>query len=266
MNYLLVDTSYLTFYRYFATKLWYRRAQEYTDDQTMVTDPIFTEMFTKKTIDCLEKLVKTHNIPWDNVILARDCPRNDIWRLQLLPSYKGTRIDQVNCRSSFYQIRHIIVDLIRSHNVKSIGVAHAEADDVVAVCHGHLMESNPDNHCYILASDTDYYQLINDHTRLIRLDHHDPMKNFSGDAKQELLAKIIGGDVSDCIPKCLPKCGKKTALHLASSPDLLTQRLQADDNASQQFQLNQRLIDFQQIPSEICELILIKFMVCLGEM
>lgn len=264
MSYLLVDTSYLAFYRYFATKQWYRRAQDYTDDDTMVQDPIFKDMFAKKTKDCLTELVKKHNIPWDNVIFARDCPRRDIWRMKLWPTYKGSRVDQVNCRSSFYQIREIIVDLIRGHNVKCLSVPHAEADDIVAVSHRHLFETGLANQCYILASDTDYYQLLNDATRLLRLDRYDPMKGFSGNSQQDLLVKIIGGDVSDNIPKCFEKCGKKTSLHLATHPDQLAQKFLSNPGSKQQFLLNQQLIDFRQIPTEIQELIQIKLMVCLG--
>lgn len=264
MSYLLVDTSYVVFYRYFATKQWYRRAHDYVDDETMIQDTIFTDMFVKKTKDCLAKIVKQYTIPWENIIFARDCPRNEIWRLELLPSYKGTRVCQKNCRTSFNQIRHIILELIRSHNVKSIGVSTAEADDVIAVCHKYLMASGQATNCYILASDTDYFQLLSEHTKLLRLDNRDPMKSFSGNAQEELLAKIIGGDVSDCIPKCFPNCGKKTSFNLAKNPDELSARLGESSEANKQFQLNQQLIDFNHIPLEIQEIIQIKLMVCLG--
>ena len=50
-TYLLVDWGYLFFYRYHATKLWYKRAHDYLDDLTMSFDPIF-----KKTIQLFKSL------------------------------------------------------------------------------------------------------------------------------------------------------------------------------------------------------------------
>ena len=264
MSYLLVDTSYLAFYRFFATKQWYRRAQEYQDDASMVTDPVFSEMFAKKTKDCLAEIVKKYQIPWSHVIFARDCPRSEIWRLQHCSDYKGSRVDQTNCRSSFYQIREIIMDLIRSHDVKCLSVPQAEADDIVSVCHRFLREQDSETRCYILASDTDYFQLLDSHTKLVRLDRYDPMKTFGGDPQVELLAKIIGGDTSDNIPKCFAKCGKKTAMTLAQHPSQLSARLAQDPVAQSQFKLNQLLIDFRSVPEELQQLIEIKLMVSLG--
>ena len=44
-TYLAVDMGYLFFYRYHATKLWYKKAKEYTDDLTMSEDTEFQNKF-----------------------------------------------------------------------------------------------------------------------------------------------------------------------------------------------------------------------------
>ena len=83
MNYLIVDISYLIFYRYFALLQWWKLAKpdnELPEDQYESKD--FVEKFEKMMIESLttiKKKLKIHKQPC-KVFAARDCPRTEIWR------------------------------------------------------------------------------------------------------------------------------------------------------------------------------------------
>ena len=262
MIFILVDSGYLFFYRYHATKLWYKRAHEYTDDLTMVQDNNYQEMFQKKIKDCLLEKIKKHKTSWEYLIIARDTRRSQIWRHSLIKDYKANRdtskLTGLSIAASL--LKHTIMDLIREHSIKSIGYSTAEADDIVYITKNFLTQKYPNAQFVIIASDADYFQIIDERTSLERLDKTDPLKKSTRNThnlpipeaqKIDLLIKIISGDKSDNIPSCFPKCGNKTALKYALDSDLLAQQLGGNISYWKQFQTNQKLIDMKHIPSHI---------------
>ena len=274
-TYLLVDWGYLFFYRYHATKLWYKRAEDYQDDLTMSVDPKFKKTFQKKVVDCIKEKMKKHKVDWCNVIVCRDTRRSDIWRNQLHGDYKGTRdtssLTGLKMTSSY--LREVIFDLLREHDVKCIGLKGAEADDIVYVCKKRLSEVYPESKYVIVASDCDYYQIIDSNTSLVRLDKKDPMVKSTRNthdfdipkAQQiDLLVKIIQGDSSDNISSCFPKCGGKTALSLALDNEKLEKYLKRHAGSREKLNFNRKLIDMSNIPMELQQTITEKVNVCFG--
>ncbi len=274
MTFILVDVGYLFFYRYHATKLWYKRAHEYTDDESMVHDIHFSNIYQKKIKDCIADLIKKYKTSWQNVIFCRDTRRSSVWRNNLADNYKGNRNTNhlTGLAEAARLMRLVIFDIVRHNNAKSIGVNGAEADDIVYAATKVIRKY--DKHCSIIivASDHDYYQILSDNINLVRLDKKNPMllstrytNNLSIEKSQsvDLLVKIISGDVSDNIKPIFPRCGKKTALKLALDDNLLQSWFRKYPNSKLQFNENKKLIDMSEIPTVLLDTIMSKITNCL---
>ena len=87
-NYILLDTSYFIFYRYYALIGWWKLAKP--DD--ILGDPFENEEFVEKFIktfkDKLNEIPKKLKIKNYNIYAALDCPRGEIWRNSLYNKYK----------------------------------------------------------------------------------------------------------------------------------------------------------------------------------
>ena len=92
---LFIDGSYFVFYRFYATKTWYK-LQDIKNDYWK--DDLFYEKFSKMFKKTLTELVKKYGIEWNNLYFAKDCPREDIWRNHHINDYKGSRpfVDHVD--------------------------------------------------------------------------------------------------------------------------------------------------------------------------
>ena len=171
MNKLFVDLGYASFYRFYATKTWYKFSHPEEDINSIVWEDNeeFMTKFEKMFIESLDIVRKSLNIDWKDIILAKDCSRNTIWRLQFYDQYKKTR-EAAQIKSGFnghnvfrYISKNIIPKLIKEYNVKVIKSENAEADDIVAA----LTKIFDKNNIYILANDTDYLQITSDKVHLI---------------------------------------------------------------------------------------------------
>ena len=265
MNYLLIDTSYLNFYRYYATLQWYKRSHTDVDIDTILDWTLnedFMKTYNKMYRKCIKDFVSKYNIDPSKIIFAFDCPRNEIWRMKSMPTYKSNRVEQ---QSNFkggpvfkYSKSTIIPELCKEYNCTSIKIDTAEADDIIGVIKKNIRKLDPIKPIYIITSDHDYLQLIDTNTHLYTLQNKYINEKSCGDAKRDLLIKIIQGDMSDCIPSCFPRCGYKTALKLASDNTLLEKKLNENQEYRNRFTLNQKMIDMDYIPNEIQKLILDK--------
>lgn len=274
MTYLLVDVGYLFFYRYHATKLWYKKAHTYTDDLEMVNDVNFANTYQKKIEGCVADLVKKHKTTWDKVIFCRDGRQKNIWRNQLHSEYKGTRDNSAltGLAKAAYLLRLTLFHLVRTRNAKSIGVSTAEADDIVYASINVIRELDPTCPIVIVASDHDYYQILSENINLVGLDKKNHMlqstrytEGLSTTEAQrvDLLVKIISGDPSDNIKPIFPRCGKKTALKLALDNTLLESWFTKHPSSKQSFIDNKRLIDMSLIPTELLDIITSKIKISL---
>jgi 5'-3' exonuclease len=73
-------------------------------------------------------------------------------------------------------------------------------------------------------------------------------KSSTGSAKCDLFCKIVMGDISDNIPSVFPKCGPKTALKYYQDPESFQKRLESDDAFIAQYNINKKIVDFNEIP------------------
>jgi 5'-3' exonuclease len=255
-NYLLVDNSYYIFYRFHATGLWYKRAQEKDEVEF---DDIFVNKFTKLFFQNLETLKKTHGVPTNNIILGIDCSRSDNWRLPFYPKYKGTRKCNNDVGKMFSHFNSNIKQQMIDQGMHMLKHCSAEADDVLAISKKYIRNKNPNAKIIIITGDHDYLQLIDDNTKIYTLKKKNNLLNdkTEGSAELDLKLKILMGDKSDNINACFPKCGKVTALKLLKDPVKFKNKME-NPKVKACYELNRKIIDFNYIPKEIVDDVIMK--------
>ena len=249
-NYLIIDGSYYCFYRYHALKQWWGFARK--DDDLQEHDEEFLEKFRDVFVTKLKELPKTLKIDNPTIILGKDCPRKDIWRMELFPEYKGSRNTHTD------ELLKKCFQVVYSENLfqeggieKTLYHPRLEADDVIALHTKYLRENEPDAFIHIITSDTDYLQLLQYNVEIYTLNKKllRDSKGFDGNVEKYLFCKCLMGDKSDNIPSAFPKCGQKTAEKCWNQPKFFQEKLN-DSCVQQQYTLNRTLIDFKHIPSE----------------
>ena len=249
-NYLIIDGSYYCFYRYHALKQWWGFARK--DDDLQEHDEQFLEKFRDVFVTKLKELPKTLKIDNPTIILGKDCPRKDIWRMELFPEYKGSRNTHTD------ELLKKCFQVVYSENLfqeggieKTLYHPRLEADDVIALHTKYLRENEPDAFIHIITSDTDYLQLLQYNVEIYTLNKKllRDSKGFDGNVEKYLFCKCLMGDKSDNIPSAFPKCGQKTAEKCWNQPNFFQEKLN-DSCVQQQYTLNRTLIDFKHIPSE----------------
>ena len=128
--YILIDGSYYCFYRYFALNNWWKNAKadtELGDDPYENTE--FRDKYKKVFVDKIQematklKIKKTYGKKVEPIIIVgKDCPRKDIWRMELDNRYKINRIYDSNFKggnllkiandNSSYNNKTFIFDLV----------------------------------------------------------------------------------------------------------------------------------------------------------
>lgn len=256
MNYLLVDLSYAIFYRFHATLNWYKiknKEEELTEDTNFFENIEFKNMFIKKFYDSFQFCIKKNKIPVENIYLCKDCPRQNIWRNEYKDNYKDGREGIKYNGGEFFKLVYteIIPKLIAEKKIKNIlEYDKLEADDIIAITKNHIRVKSPESEIYIITSDYDLLQLIDEKTFLFNLKKKCLNEKSYGDSTIDVQMKILCGDKADNIPQCIPKCGEKTALKLIKNPNLLNEKLK-DPDIQKKYQANKLLIDFSMIPVEL---------------
>lgn len=250
-NILLVDTCYTVFFRFNATKRWFSlaHAEEYVEikEDKWLDNPIFKEKYQDMFMKGFEKHIKKLNI--DQMIWAQDDATKNVWRTQLYPEYKAGRDENVSCKSDqvfTFTYNEFLPNFFKQHKIKTIKEKTAEADDIIAVAARQFSEKG--HNVFIVSSDTDLVQLVNDKVKIFDLKMKEIIPKIS--AQKDLELKIIIGDKSDNIPAIKPKVGKKTGENLLSNPDKLQKLLDVHE-INQQFIMNKLLIDLNMIPLEL---------------
>jgi len=261
-TFIFVDGSYYCFYRYFALQQWWRNA--YPDEP--LDDPYqnekFVEKFRKTFVDNLEQIPKKLKIHKDPIkpilIVGKDCKRENIWRNELFPNYKANRANGPEdgfMGGPFFKMAYED-DLFIKGGAKAI-LKHPklEADDCIALSVKHLTNKYPDCRIYIITSDRDYLQLNAENVTLYTLTYKNLAegKTATGNAQDDLKIKIIMGDKSDNIPSVFPKCGLKTAQKCIEDEEFFKQKMGDNQSYYNQFELNEKLVSFDKIPSELVD-------------
>jgi 5'-3' exonuclease len=258
--YLLVDTSYSIFYRYYATHRWYNFAHpedKFEEDYEWFENEIFKNMFEKKFFDSYSKIIKKWKIPKENIIFLRDCPRKDIWRNQFYDKYKANRDDshgsvtgKVFKGGPFfkYVYSNILPELEKKFNIKTFIHDCLEADDLIYLTKNHLRELYPNKEIIVVTSDHDLLQLIDDKTTLVTLQNKELNVKSLGSNQLDIEMKVLRGDPSDNIPGCFKKCGPKTVMKLFNDKSLLLEKFKKEPGSLDIYTRNKILVDLSNIP------------------
>lgn len=265
--FILVDTSYWIFYRYFAILQWWRHAKP---DDELFEEPYnneeFLEKFIKTFTDSLEmfkkkqKLHKQRSKPAipSTIIAARDCPRTEIWRNSVYNKYKETR-DKDDSFMGGPFFKHIYQEnnkLLYDAGVNYV-LRHSnlEADDIIAITKKFIRQKYPNSIIYIIANDHDYLQLLDENTEIINFQNKNlrESKKVFAEADKNLFYKIVLGDKSDNISPVFKKCGPKTCEKYYENKDLFLQALNKENGAKEKYELNKKIISFDEIPQNFVD-------------
>ena len=255
-TFIFIDGSYFCFYRYHSLLTWWKNAYP----EIILDDPFLNEQFVAKFrktfVDHVQNLRKNLGIPKDvkpTIIVGRDCKRENIWRNELFPKYKATRANGKEdgfMGGPFFKMvyaENLFIDgTILSH-------PKLEADDCVALAVKHVLQKYSCCDVYIITSDKDYLQLAEPRVHIYNLGFKKitDQKSSTGSAECDLFCKIVMGDISDNIPSVFPKCGPKTALKYYDNKAEFQKRLMSDDAFISQYNINKKIVDFDEIPVEL---------------
>ena len=129
-----------------------------------------------------------------------------------------------------------------------------EADDCIALTTKYIIKNYPDAQIWIITSDMDYLQLASSQVHLYNLKFKkltDSKSSFN-DPEKDLFCKIVMGDKSDCIPAIFKKCGKVTAAKCYEDKNYFNSKISCEA-IKQQFELNKKLVDFNEIPIDLVQ-------------
>ena len=249
-NYILLDTSYFIFYRYYALIGWWKLAQPDIELGTPIENQIFVEKFKKTFVEKLKEIPKRLKLKQYKLFASLDCPRKDIWRNALFDKYKENReYDDTFMGGPFFKLGK---DILKELNIQTLYHEKLEADDCNALTCNYIRSQIPDSKVYIIANDMDYLQLASDNVKIINMQYKDltDSKKWSGNAEQDLFCKIVIGDKSDNIPPLFKKCGPKTAIKYFNDQEAFHKQLKIED-AYEKYEKNKKLVDFNEIPENL---------------
>jgi 5'-3' exonuclease len=260
-TFIFVDGSYYNFYRYYALMQWWKIAKPDEPLDEPYQNIEFVEKFKKTHTEHLEQIPKKLKLSKDAnpiLIIGKDCKREDIWRMKYYPGYKGTRdIGKNDFKGgAFFKMVYEENLFIKGGAKAILKHPHLEADDCIALSVKYLIKKYPECEIYIITSDKDYLQLNTKNVHLYNLAYKDisTSKECYKDPNIDLQIKIIMGDSSDNIPSIFPKCGPKTAKKCIDDPIYFQKKMSENPQEYQkQYELNQLLVNFENIPHELQE-------------
>ena len=259
---ILIDSSYTTFYRFFATIRWYSFAypEEYKELKSnnlydWATNKIFIEKYEKMFLDSIIRLVKKKVFDNSKIIFCLDTPKKDLWRTEIDCMYKGDRADlslKTNFKPTFsYTYDTMIPKFVKENeNIHSIRIDKMEADDVIACICMHMKETKPDQIIYLVSGDEDFLQLGRNNIHFINYKAKKEFILTEEEAHKKLVTKLVMGDKSDCIKGIFPKGKKINKEEIIESDDKLKEYLASNSEAKKQYDINSKMIDFNNIPKK----------------
>ena len=272
MSLILVDTSYTSFYRFFATLKWFsmNNTEIYTEkkgDNTYdwSTNEIFIEKYEKMFLKSIIDTVGKNNYTDSKVIFCMDTPRKNIWRNELMENYKADRCDlttKYNFKPTFDKTFKTIIPKIIKENknkISKLKLNKLEADDIIAVICKYYEQKKPNKKIYIISGDKDFLQLGRENLFFIDYKNKKQFTLTKEEAKNSLKTKIINGDCSDNIRSIFPK-NKKKKQELIDNEEKLIEYLNENPLIKEKYDLNCKMIDFNYIPSVLQKQIMQKYL------
>ena len=121
----------------------------------------FLNIFKKNYFKTLKKMIKRFRIKFVNVYLVRDCPRDNIWRINEFNNYKKNRETTLKYKKNKldvgkifrYVYSNIYPFLVENYGINVIKVNEAEADDVIAVMTKYYNYVNQCKNIYKVSED-----------------------------------------------------------------------------------------------------------------
>ena len=260
-TFIFIDGSYFCFYRYHSLLTWWKNA--FPEDLDVLQNPYqndkFVDKFKKTFIDHIQKIPK--NLKLDKsinpiIIVGKDCKREDIWRNQLFPNYKANRLqDNGFMGGPFFKMVYEDNLFIEGGAQSILKHPKLEADDCIAISVKYLLNTYSTSNIYIITSDKDYLQLAEERVQIYNLAFKKltEQKSSTGNSNCDLFCKIVTGDRSDNISSVFPKCGPKTAMKYYQNQELFKQKLQESTIYQTAYELNSKIIDFNNIPDELVQ-------------
>lgn len=253
---LIIDASYAIFFRFYAIKS-YLKISKREDIELSVDNQEFREMFKRTFIETIHKLSKKFKP--QKIIFALDCPRENIWRTEIMNDYKNRKnMTEFDGRVFPLTINEIIPDLSKSMkefkirrklcpiDVSIIQYDNCEAaDDLVYI---YCRRMYPEKNKIIITGDNDYLQLLDDKTEIYDLKMKSLKDKSLGSNEKDLLFKVLGGDPSDNIPSIMTKKKVKELLQTTQISEIM--ELYA---SNKKFINNMKMVDMNAIPERIIE-------------
>lgn len=260
-TFIFIDGSYFCFYRYHSLLNWWKNAcpEEIDVLQNPYQNDKFVDKFKKIFIDNIKKIPK--NLKLDKsinpiIIVGKDCKREHIWRNQLFQNYKANRLQNDGFMGGpFFKMVYDDNLFIEGGAQTILKHPKLEADDCIAISVKYLLNTYSTCNIYIITSDKDYLQLAQERVQIYDLAFKKltEQKSSTGDPKCDLFCKILTGDPSDNISSVFPRCGPKTAMKYYQNQELFKQKLQESTTYQTSYELNSKIIDFNNIPEELAQ-------------
>lgn len=264
-NIILVDSSYTSFHRFFATLRWFSFSnkefyKEHKDNPKYdwSKNKIFIEKYTKMYLESIKKLVTPKVFNDSIIIFCLDAPQESLWRNDLMECYKGERVDLTkknNFKPTFtFTYKKLIPDLIKNNkNIFMMKYAKMEADDIIALCTRYIRKKHTNKTVYLVSGDNDFLQLGYDNLFFADYKKKNLIKLSKEEAKEALEQKIINGDCSDNIPSIFPKDEKisnKKKKEIRENKEKREEYFKTNNRVYNQYKKNKRLISFKYIPEK----------------
>ena len=264
-NIILVDSSYTSFYRFFATLRWFSLAHKeiyvkYKDDPSFdwSLEPIFIDKYKKMYLESIVRLVSQSVYNDSILIFCLDSPSDTLWRHELSDCYKGNRVD-LSEKNNFiptFKLTYseLIPSLVKDNkNIYKLQLPRMEADDIIALSTRYIRYKKPNKMIYVVSGDNDFLQLGFDKLYFADYKKKEVFQLTKEEAKTALDLKLINGDCSDNIPSIFPKeikLGNKIKKMIREDKMDLNKYLDENKIAKKIYMNNKKLISFKYIPKE----------------
>ena len=272
MKYVIIDLSYFIFYRYYAIHTWWKKARSDIPIDEPIENEEFVNTFKRTFISKIKEIPKKLNFEKNEqykILVAKDCPRKNIWRHDLIDpqseeniqtketsEYKGTRNYDNFKGGPFFNLVYNS-DILNEAGINTILYQNRlEADDCAALYIKKIMELDSTSELFIIANDHDYMQIVdNTNVFLYNLAYKNLGKHpkFYKEKGKNLFMKIILGDKSDNIKPLFDKCGVKTAEKYFNDIELFKSKLEKNEGFLKKYNYNKQMIDFNEIPEKFRE-------------
>lgn len=272
-NIILIDTSYTSFHRFFATLKWisivnpelYKEHFNNPNYNWLENDQ-FLEKYEKMYLTKIQKSVGKKIFNKSLVIFCMDTPKEQLWRTtDLKYNYKADRID-LSLKNNFkpifkYTYNNLIPKILENNNnIFKMRIDKLEADDCIGIITKYIEQKYKNKNVFIMSGDQDFYQLGRNNVFFINYKTKKPLIFTKDQAKNELHKKILLGDKSDCIPSIFPiKFSIKLKKELIESIEKFELYIKENKDIKNSYINNMKLINFDYIPSEYKKQVITEF-------